>query len=128
MNNFRQAFAKAASNVKAGGGGGAQLPQAPKGLGAGVSLLITLGLGGYALNHSMVTIQPGHAALIYNRIGGLDEKAVLTEGLNFVLPWFQRTVEFDVRTRPAPIDTHSGSKGKPLISLLLLCLSDRLWV
>lgn len=88
------------------------MPTPPKGLGAAVSTLIALGLGGYGLSKSMVTVQPGHAALIYNRFGGLDEKTVLREGLNFVIPWFQRAIEFDVRTRPQPIDTQSGSKGQ----------------
>lgn len=117
MNNLRQAFAQAASKAKAAGGGS---PEAPKGLGTAATVLFALGLGSYGAYKSMVTIQPGHAALIYNRFGGLDEKTVLREGLNFVIPWFQRTVEFDVRTRPQPIDTQSGSKGMPHFSGLVL--------
>jgi prohibitin 2 len=113
MNAFRQAFAQAASKIKtAGGAGGGSMPSAPQGLGTGAKMLMVLGLGSYGVYKSMVTIQPGHAALVYNRFGGLDEKALLTEGLNFVIPWFQRTIEYDVRTRPQPIDTQSGSKGK----------------
>ncbi len=104
QNNFRQVFSKFAR------GGGPQ-----KGLGAAAIAILGLGFGSYGLYNSMVTIQPGHAALIYNRIGGLDEKTVLTEGLNFVLPWFQRAVVYDIRTRPQPIDTQSGSKGKYII-------------
>lgn len=46
------------------------------------------------------TVQPGHLGMIYNRFGGLDDKANLREGLNFVIPWFQRPIIYDIRTRP----------------------------
>ena len=45
-------------------------------------------------------VQPGHLGVIYSRIGGLDNKSNLREGLNFVVPWFQRPIIFDIRTRP----------------------------
>lgn len=41
--------------------------------------------------------------MIYSRIGGLDDKSNLKEGLNFVIPWFQRPIIFDIRTRPQVI-------------------------
>ena len=133
MNNFRQAVQKVAQQAaKNGAPGGPGLPQAPKGLGTAFSILLGLGLASYGAYNSMVTIQPGHAGLVYNRFGGLDDKTVLTEGLNFVLPWVQRAIVFDVRTRPQPIDTQSGSKGKSyfhhrgiMLSPTLLCLCSR---
>ena len=107
MNQFKSAAAKFASQIpKGGAGGGAQ------GGGGGVVALIGLGLAAYAGYNSLVTIQPGHKGIIYNRIGGLDDKSKLNEGINFVIPWFQRAVVYDVRTRPQPIDTVSGSKGE----------------
>lgn len=108
MNNFRQFFSRFASAVPKGAG---NVPQMPKGSGAAVAVLATLGAGSYAAYHSVVTVQPGHAGIIYNRLSGLDEHTVLTEGLNFVIPWFQRAIVYDIRTRPQPIDTQSGSKG-----------------
>lgn len=105
MDKFRQVFTKFASSVPKG------TPQIPAGGGAAVGTLLALGATGYAGYHSMVTIQPGHAGIIYNRWTGLDEKTVLSEGLNFVVPWFQRAIVYDIRTRPQPIDTQSGSKG-----------------
>ena len=44
--------------------------------------------------------------MIYSRMGGLDDKSNLKEGLNFVVPWFQRPVIFDIRTRPQ-VDKYS---------------------
>eukprot|EP01031_Cornospumella_fuschlensis_P034462 gene34462-41720_t len=123
MNNFRQAFQKVAQQAaKNGAPGGPGLPQAPKGLGTAFSILLGLGLASYGAYNSMVTIQPGHAGLVYNRFGGLDDKAVLTEGLNFVLPWLQRAIVFDVRTRPQPIDTQSGSKDLQMVQISLRVL------
>lgn len=111
MNQFRAFVAKvgarmpptgaAAGAAKGSGGGGA------------ITALALIGLGTYGAYHSMVTVQPGHQGVIYNRFSGLDERSSLKEGLNFVIPWFQRAVVFDIRTRPQPIDTTSGSKGDP---------------
>jgi prohibitin 2 len=111
MNQFKQFFSRVQANIPKGGAGGSELPTPPKGTSTGIFVLAALGLGGYGAYHSMVTIQPGHAGVIYNRIGGLDDKTFLKEGLNFVVPWFQRAIVYDVRTRPQPIDTQSGSKG-----------------
>lgn len=57
------------------------------------------------------TVQPGHQGLIYSRLTGLDEKKKLKEGLNFVIPWLQRAVIYDMRTRPQMVQSQSGSKG-----------------
>lgn len=116
MDKVRQVFSKFASSVPKGA------PQMPAGGGAAVGTLIALGGAGYAGYHSMVTIQPGHAGIVYNRFGGLDEKTVLTEGLNFVVPWFQRAIVYDIRTRPQPIDTQSGSKDLQMVQISLRVL------
>lgn len=105
MDKLRQVFSKFASSIPKGN------PQLPSGGGTAAGVLLTLGALGYGGYHSMVTIQPGHTGIIYNRLSGLEEKSVLTEGLNFVIPWFQRAIVYDIRTRPQPIDTQSGSKG-----------------
>ena len=94
--NAAKAFAqKAAQAIPKGGGGG----EGPQGGGAGIASLLLLGAGAFGLSNSMVTIQPGHKGLVYNRWGGIDEKTQLTEGLNFVVPWFQRALVYDIRTR-----------------------------
>jgi len=116
MDRIRQVFQRVSSNIPKGN------PQMPKGGGTALGLLLGLGGLGYAGYHSMVTVQPGHAGIIYNRIGGLDEKSVLTEGLNFVVPWFQRAIVYDIRTRPQPIDTQSGSKDLQMVQISLRVL------
>ena len=105
MNNFRNVYARVSATIPKATPGGS----APGG--GSIAFLAILGLAGYGTYHSVVTVQPGHKGVVYNRFGGLSEKADLKEGLNFVVPWFQRPIVFDLRTRPQPIDTTSGSKG-----------------
>jgi len=120
MNNLRNFISNFASRIpKPPAGGAANLPS---GGGGAMTALIGLGLTGYGVYHSMITIQPGHKGIIYNRIGGLSEKAELKEGLNFVIPWFQRPIIYDIRTRPQPIDTQSGSKDLQMVQISLRVL------
>lgn len=62
-------------------------------------------------------VKPGHLGIIYNRfpIGskqGIQDVGVCREGLNFVVPWFQRAIIYDIRTRPKLVNSTSGSKGE----------------
>ena len=68
------------------------------------------------------TVQPGHLGVVYNRVGGLANTSTLKEGLNFVIPWFQRPVVFDIRTRPQLINTQSGSKDLQMVQISLRVL------
>lgn len=115
----RVASARSAA-AKEGGGGGS-----PPGGGAlGGLLVAAIGLGGvgYVANESVVIIQPGRLGVVYNRVGGLNEKATLTEGLNFVIPWFQRPVIYDIRTRSQVVNTSSGSKDLQMVQISLRVL------
>lgn len=92
--------------------------EVPKGSGVAAVAMGTLGTLAYASYYSVVTIQPGHLGIIYNRFGGLRENYVMKDGLNFVIPWFQRAIVYDVRTRPQLVNTQSGSKGMGYLFLL----------
>jgi len=125
-NAAKAVFSAAAAKAKAAGGGAGGGGGAPGGGGAGAALallsLLGVGAGGYGLYHSVVTVQPGHMGVIYNRVGGLKDKATLTEGMNFLIPWFQRAVVFDIRTRPQLINTQSGSKDLQMVQISLRVL------
>ena len=56
-------------------------------------------------------MEPGHKGIVYSRLTGLSDTATLNEGLNIVIPFFQRAIVYNVRTRPELINTQSGSKG-----------------
>lgn len=52
----------------------------------------------------------GHRAVIFDRFAGV-KKEVVGEGTHFLVPWLQRPIIYDVRTRPRNINTTTGSKG-----------------
>lgn len=116
MNAFKQAIGKMTANM----------PQPSGNAGNAAAKLITvagvLAGAGFAALSAVYTVNPGHQAIVYNRIGGLDEVGVRTEGLNFVIPWFQRPVVFDCRTRPKLVNSTSGSKDLQMVEISLRVL------
>lgn len=105
MNAIKQAFGKLSSNMPkpSGEAGGAAAKF--------VAVASVLAVGGYGALNSIYTVNPGHKAIVYSRVGGLDENLVRTEGLNFVIPWLERPITYDCRTRPKLVNSTSGSKG-----------------
>lgn len=92
---------------------------------AGIPIVLAvaaLGGAGMAASQSIVTIRPGQIGIVYNRIGGLSETRKCMEGMNFIIPWFQRTIVYDVKTRPQLINTQSGSKDLQMIQISLRVL------
>lgn len=129
MNQFKtilgrigHAAKQAQAGQKTAGGGGGSGGSGPSVGGGPVLFLSALGLLGYGGYKSMITIQPGHCGVLYDRISGINETRQLQEGLNIVIPWFQRAYVFDTRTRPQAIDTTSGSKDLQMVSISLKVL------
>jgi len=122
----RAAAAKEGGGAGGGGGGGGGAP----GGGALPTLIVALaGLGavGYGASQSVVIVQPGRLGVVYNRIGfsgaaGLSETPTLTEGMNFIMPWFQRPVIFDTRVKSQVVNTSSGSKDLQMVQISLRVL------
>lgn len=54
----------------------------PAGSSAGLSLLFGAGLAAYGLKESVYTVDGGHRAIIFSRIGGIQPE-VYSEGLHF---------------------------------------------
>jgi prohibitin 2 len=59
---------------------------APKGSMLGASLIAGSLAAGYAIWNSMFSIEAGHRAIMFNRIGGIAND-VYREGLHFRIPW-----------------------------------------
>jgi len=59
--------------------------------------------------------------VIFDRLRGVLPVAV-TEGTHFVVPWLQKPIIFDVRTRPRNIATTTGTKDMQTVSLTLRVL------
>lgn len=90
------------------------------GVGAGAVLGIA-GLG-YAATQSFYSVEGGHRAIIFNRIGGI-QKDIYAEGLHFKIPFIQYPIIFDIRSRPRKISSPTGSKDLQMVNISLRVLS-----
>nr|AFM86047.1 prohibitin-2-like isoform 2 [Callorhinchus milii] len=95
----------------------------PKGVGTGFKLLLGAGALAYGLKESLFTVDGGHRAVMFNRIGGVSMTTVLTEGLHVRIPWFQYPVIYDIRARPRKISSPTGSKDLQMVNITLRVLS-----
>jgi len=95
---------------------------APKGLGLGVKLLAAGAAALYGVQQSMYTVEGGHRAIIFSRLGGIQED-IMTEGLHFRVPWFQYPIIYDIRSRPRKITSPTGSKDLQMVNIGLRVLS-----
>ena len=82
-----------------------------------VPTAIAFSLGSAAL----YDVKGGSRAVIFDRLSGVKE-SVVNEGTHFLVPWLQRAIVFDVRTKPRNISTTTGSKDLQMVSLTLRVL------
>ncbi|XP_052870009.1 prohibitin-2 isoform X1 [Anopheles cruzii] len=94
----------------------------PPGLTTGLKVLAGVGAAVYGLKNSMYTVEGGHRAIIFNRIGGVGDD-VFAEGLHFRMPWFQYPIIYDIRSRPRKISSPTGSKDLQMVNISLRVLS-----
>ncbi|CCE78085.1 Piso0_000698 [Millerozyma farinosa CBS 7064] len=80
---------------------------------AGVAL--TLG------QSAIYDVEGGKRAVIFDRLKGVQQQ-VVGEGTHFLIPWLQKAVVYDVRTKPKTIATITGSKDLQNVSLTLRVL------
>jgi prohibitin 1 len=70
---------------------------------------------------SIYDVKGGTRAVIFDRLQGVSDQ-VQSEGTHFLVPWLQKAITFDVRTRPRNISTTTGSKDMQMVSLTLRVL------
>ncbi|KAK8162451.1 band 7 family-domain-containing protein [Phyllosticta citrichinensis] len=70
---------------------------------------------------SIYDVRGGTRAVIFDRFQGVKE-TVVNEGTHFLIPWMQRSIVYDVRTKPRNISTTTGSKDLQMVSLTLRVL------
>ena len=73
------------------------------------------------IQSAMYDVKGGTRAVIFDRLKGVKE-TVINEGTHFVVPWLQKPIIFDVRTKPRNISTTTGSKDLQMVSLTLRVL------
>ncbi|ORX45858.1 prohibitin-1 [Hesseltinella vesiculosa] len=82
---------------------------------------IPVGLAVGGVQTALYDVQGGYRAVIFDRIQGVKTTSI-GEGTHFLVPWLQRAVLFDVRTKPRNISTTTGSKDMQMVSLTLRVL------
>ncbi|KAF1333145.1 Prohibitin-2, partial [Globisporangium splendens] len=98
----------------------------PQGAGRPALALVQLaaftGAAAYGVYHSIYNVPAGHRAVVYSRIDGVGP-AVMEQGTHFVVPWLQRPIIFDVRTRPRTYASLTGTKDLQMINISIRVLS-----
>jgi regulator of protease activity HflC (stomatin/prohibitin superfamily) len=69
---------------------------------------------------SLYDVKGGNRAIIFDRLSGVREG--VNEGTHFLIPWLQKAIVYDVRTKPRNISTTTGSKDLQMVSLTLRVL------
>lgn len=84
-------------------------------LGLGVALV------GGVVNSALYNVDGGHRAVIFDRFTGI-KNTVVGEGTHFFVPWVQRPVIFDIRSRPRNVPVITGSKDLQNVNITLRIL------
>ena len=70
---------------------------------------------------SLYDVKGGQRGIIFDRLRGVNDE-VVNEGTHFLVPWLQRAIMYDVRTKPRSISTTTGSKDLQMVNLTLRVL------
>jgi prohibitin 2 len=124
-NMFREAFKRMATQVGSNGDGGAAGGGGPRraaeAVGKSITALAGAAVLSYGAYNSFYTVQGGHRAVVFNRFVGMKD-SVYGEGLNYNIPWFERPVVYDIRTRPVNLQTLTGSKDLQMVTIAIRVL------
>ncbi|EFN75536.1 protein l(2)37Cc [Harpegnathos saltator] len=84
-----------------------------------------LGLGvalaGGVINSALYNVDGGHRAVIFDRFAGI-KNVVVGEGTHFFIPWVQKPILFDIRSRPRNVPVITGSKDLQNVNITLRIL------
>jgi prohibitin 1 len=78
-------------------------------------------IGVSLIQQSIYDVKGGTRAVIFDRLSGVKD-TVVNEGTHFLIPWLQKSIIYDVRTKPRNISTTTGSKDLQMVSLTLRVL------
>lgn len=66
-------------------------------------------------------VDGGHRAVIFDRFAGI-KNVVVGEGTHFFIPWVQKPIVFDIRSRPRNVPVITGSKDLQNVNITLRIL------
>lgn len=67
-------------------------------------------------------VEGGQRAVIFNRIVGVRD-VVVSEGTHLMMPWFDKPIIFDIRTRPRQVQSLTGSRDLQMVQISLRVLT-----
>ncbi|RKF58380.1 Prohibitin-1 [Golovinomyces cichoracearum] len=82
---------------------------------------VPIAIGTSIAQASIYDVRGGTRAVIFDRLAGVKDE-VMNEGTHFLIPWLQKKIIYDVRTKPRNISTTTGSKDLQMVSLTLRVL------
>lgn len=82
---------------------------------------MTLALTGTVVNSALYNVDGGHRAVIFDRFAGI-KNLVVGEGTHFFIPWVQKPIIFDIRSRPRTVPVITGSKDLQNVNITLRIL------
>ncbi|KAL4069482.1 band 7 family-domain-containing protein [Scleroderma citrinum] len=85
-------------------------------------VIIPLGIAVAVVQSSIYDVPGGFRAVMFDRFAGVKDKAT-GEGTHFLVPWLQKAILYDCRTKPRNISTTTGSKDLQMVSITLRVLS-----
>ena len=82
---------------------------------------VGLAVGGAVVNSALFNVDGGHRAVIFDRFTGV-KPLVSGEGTHFMIPWVQRPIIYDIRSRPMNVPSVTGSKDLQNVNITLRIL------
>ncbi|KAI1285742.1 Protein l(2)37Cc [Halotydeus destructor] len=82
---------------------------------------LMLAVGASVVNSALYNVDGGHRAVIFDRFSGIKPD-IVGEGTHFIIPWVQKPIIFDVRTRPRNVPVVTGSKDLQNVNITLRVL------
>jgi len=82
---------------------------------------LAVAIGSSAINSAIYNVDGGHRAVIFDRFKGV-KPGVIGEGTHFIIPWVQKPIIFDIRTRPRSAPSITGSKDLQNVNITLRVL------
>merc|ERR1711928_209298 len=73
------------------------------------------------VNSALYNVEGGHRAVIFDRFTGIKTD-VVGEGTHFFIPWVQRPIMYDIRSRPRNVPVITGSKDLQNVNITLRIL------
>jgi len=82
---------------------------------------VGLAIAGSVVNSALFNVDGGFRAVIFDRFTGV-KPTVVGEGTHFLVPWVQRPILYDIRSRPRNVPVTTGSQDLQTVNITLRIL------